>query len=332
MHKIIAFVLAEMPKVVRSGGEMTEAKPLQSAPHYFSAAVPRQVIIEKEGNFLIKAYSPNILLVETTVEVESVFSDEAFELREKLIDDCQKIIKKRGGNFELSEEYAVAVVSHYEGDPEQYLQFSSRITSFLKSEKLPLDEHEIQYTLSTQLKYAKDDLVIVDWDGAFIFEPRGEIDAMIELFQIVNLQLLRHRMLDSELDQRLIKVNKMIQGEAIHRVYSSNKELAKAFKEVITLRTKSIGEFDALERDIKLIGDWYSARLYDFAAKKLKIGEWRQSIKEKLDSLEDIYSIIVEKFTVSKLHSLEIIQIVLFFILQAGWFALIILEFLYFTR
>ena len=87
--------------------------------------------------------------METSVEVESVFSDEAFELREKLIDDCQKIIKKRGGNFESSEEYAIAVVSGYEGDPEQYLQFASRITSFLKSEKLPLDEHEIKYSLST---------------------------------------------------------------------------------------------------------------------------------------------------------------------------------------
>ena len=106
---------------------------------------------------------------------------------------------------------------------------------------------------------------------------------------------------------------------------------SKAFKEVIALRTQSIAEFDILERDIKLIGDWYQARLYDLVSKKLKIGEWRQSIKDKLDSLEDIYSIVVEKFSVSKLHSLELIQIFLFFVLQAGWFALIILEFFYFT-
>ena len=312
-------------------GEVFEAKPLQSAPHYFPATVPRQVVLGKEGDFLIKAYPPNVLLVEVSREVESVFSDQAFELREQLIDQCQKIIKKRGGNFELSEEYAVAVVSGYEGDPEQYLQFASRITSFLKSEKLALDDHEIQYTLTTQLKYAKDDLVIVDWDGAFVFESGGEVNAAVELFQIVNLQLLRHRILDFELDQRLMKVNKMVQGQAIHHAYSSNKELANAFKEVISLRTKSIAEFDTLERDIKLIGDWYQARLYDLVSKKLKIGEWRQAIKEKLDSLEDIYSIVVEKFSVSKLHSLELIQIFLFFILQAGWFVLIILEFLYFT-
>ena len=312
-------------------GRIREAKPLQSAPHYFPATVPQQVVLGKEGDFLIKAYPPNVLVVEVSREVESVFSDQAFELREQLIDQCQKIIKKRGGNFALSEEYAIAVVSGYEGDPEQYLQFSSRITSFLKSEKLALDDHEILYTLTTQLKYAKDDLIIVDWDGAFVFESTGEIDAAVELFQIVNLQLLRHRILDSELDQRLMKVNKMVQGQAIHHAYSSNKELANAFKEVISLRTQSIAEFDTLERDIKLIGDWYQARLYDLVSKKLKINDWRQAIKEKLNSLEDIYSIVVEKFSVSKLHSLELIQIFLFFVLQAGWFVLIILEFLYFT-
>ena len=101
MQKIIAFVLAETARV--GGRAAVEAKSLQSAPHYFSASIPRQYIVEKEGDFIIKAYPPNVLLVEVSREVESVFSDKAFELRDRLIDDCQKIVKNRGGNFELSE-------------------------------------------------------------------------------------------------------------------------------------------------------------------------------------------------------------------------------------
>lgn len=331
MHKITAFVLAEGPKI--SKGRLVETKPGPSAPHYFPATVPQQIIVAKEGDFLIKAYPPNILLVEVSREVESVFTDEAFDLREQLIKDCQRIIQKRGGNFALSEEYALAVVSNYEGEPEQYLQFASRITSFLKSEKLPLDEQEIKYTLATQLKYAKDDLIIVDWDGAFIFEPTGDVNALMELFEIANLQLLRYRMLDEDLDQRLQRVGQLVQSNSmLNKITSNSKEMANAFREVINLRAKSISEFDTLERDIKLIGEWYSARLYDLVAKKFKIEEWRRAIKEKLDSLEDIYTIVVEKFSVSKLHSLEMVQIILFFVLQVGWFALIILEFLYFTR
>jgi len=87
-----------------------------------------------------------------------------------------------------------------------------------------------------------------------------------------------------------------------------------------------------LDRDIKLIGDWYSARLFDLTAKKLKTDEWRNSIKDKLESLESIYSVISENFSISSREIAEWVQIVGFFILQIGWLALIIIEFLYFTR
>lgn len=322
--------MAEVPKIKR--GEVFQAKTLQSAPHYFSQTIPQQLIVEKEGNFIIKAYSPHVLLAETTAEVEDVFSEAAFDLRQKLIDECHKKLKKKGGNFELSEEYAVGVVSGYQGDPEQFLERSSSLASFLKSEKIPLDEHEIGHTLQSQLKYAKDDLIVVDWDGAVVFDPIGEADAIVELLQLANLQLLRHRILDHDLDERLGKVGKLMQGKDVSKLTLSRKELAEAFREVINLRTQSILEFDSIERDIKLIGDWYFARLYDLAAKKFKINSWRQAIKEKLDSIEDIYNIVSENFGFSRLHFLEMVQIVLFFVLQAGWFALIILEFLYFTQ
>jgi len=329
MHKIIAFVLAEVPKV--KGGEVFQAKSLQSAPHYFPQAIPQQFIVDKEsskdGHFLIKAYHPNIILVETTAEVESIFSDAAFELREKLIDSCQKIIKKRGGQFESSEEYAIGIVSDYKGDPEQYLQFSPRIAGFLKSEKLVLDENEVAYTLASQIKYAKNDLIIVDWDGAFIFEPTGDVEAIVELLELANLQLLRHRILDDDLDQRLKKISKIMQNIDGGKLVFKRKELANAFKEVLELRSKSILEFDALERELKLVGDWYYARLYDLAAKKFKLSTWRDAIKEKLDSLEDVYTIVSENFSISRLHFLEMIQIILFFVLQAGWLILIVFEF-----
>ncbi|OGY62903.1 MAG: hypothetical protein A2745_02295 [Candidatus Harrisonbacteria bacterium RIFCSPHIGHO2_01_FULL_44_13] len=337
-QKLVSFVLAETPGTKK--GEISELQPLQSAPQYFAASVPRQYIFEERKDFIkdrevifvIKAYLPDVVLVEATIEVNDVFSAETFELREALIDACHHIIKSHGGKQELAEEYSVALVSDYTGDPEQFFDKSSQIASFLKSEKLPLDEKEIEYTLSSQIKYTQDDLIIVDWDGAFIFDPRGEFEPIIELFQIANLQLLRHRALDSDLDIRIKKIGKFIRGQAGKVTLLRSRELMQAFREVIAIRSRSISEFEAMDRDIKLIGDWYSARLYDLAAKKFKLEAWKQSIKEKLDSLEDVYSIVSENFSISRLQLLELVQIGLFFILQVGWFVLIILEFIYFTR
>ena len=97
-------------------------------------------------------------------------------------------------------------------------------------------------------------------------------------------------------------------------------------KETMEIRMVSISELQRLERDVKLIGDWYSARFYELAAAKFKIEEWRKAIRGKLESLEDAYSVVVENFTVSAKHQAEWVQIIAFFILQVGWLVLIVLE------
>ncbi len=337
MNKIISFVISETPRLKK--GEVLEQKPLQSAPQYYESAIPHQFALGEEKakvggrdvQFLVRSYPPDNMVVEASIEVEDIFSDQAFKLREELINACQKISQKRGGKPELSEEYSVALVSGYEGDPEQFLSKGKEIAAFLKSEKEPLDENEIEYTLSKQIKYGNNDLVIVDWDGAFVFDTKGEIDDVIDLLQTANLQLLRYRALDFELDSRLSRVTKLTAADT--KVLSwKRKEIEKAFQEVIAVRTKAIADFEAIDRDIKLIGDWYSARLFDLLSKKFKLEEWRKGVQSKLDSLEDIYSIIAENFSISRTHLMELIQIILFFVLQVGWFVLIILELYYYTR
>lgn len=338
MQKIVAFVLSESQKFKK--GEKLEINISESVPHYFSASVPRQILIDREEHkiggrnivFSVKAYAPDIVMVQGEFDVENIFSDEAFELRATMINECHKIIKRLGGKFELSEEYAAAIISDFKGDPEQFLTESHRIAQFLKSETLPLDEEEVAHTLSFNLKYAKDDMVIVDWDGAFIFDPHGEYLSILELMQLANLQLLRYRILDRELDERLKKINKVLQVQGGNVEIFKTKEISQAFKDVIAVRSKSIAEFEAVDRDIKLIGEWYSARLYDLFSEKMRLNKWKDAIKEKLDSVEDVYSIIAENFSMSRVTYLEFIQIILFFVLQVGWFGLLILEFIYYTK
>jgi hypothetical protein len=96
-------------------------------------------------------------------------------------------------------------------------------------------------------------------------------------------------------------------------------------KDIIEIRTQSILQSEAVERNIKLIGDWYSARLYSLIAKKFHLESWRTEIKEKLDTLEDVYSMAAENFSVSYRATVE-------FVILGGWFLLLVLyvaEFLF---
>ncbi|MFA6339204.1 MAG: hypothetical protein WCW87_04100, partial [Candidatus Paceibacterota bacterium] len=219
-------------------------------------------------------------------------------------------------------------------DPENFLtKEKDKIAELLKSEKVTLDETEIDYTLSFQFKYDKNTLMIVDWDGAFAFDPSGVFVETIELFELANYQLLRYRILDQILDNRIVRGSELAQteGEKKWQVFPS-KEITDEFRELINIRSRSIAQFEALDRDIKLIGDWYFARLYELISKKFRLEGWSRNIREKLESLQEIYTIAGENLGMSRTQRLELIQIWGFFILQIGWLVLIVLEFIYFTR
>jgi hypothetical protein len=337
MHKITSFIVAEISKV-KKGRELPAPMPLKSSPHYLGKSMPPQIVIGKEKvkvadhevELMLKSYYSDALMIEGSIDVEDIFSDETLELKDKLLDACLEYGKKSGAKMETSEEFTVYQVSGYSGDPELFLKkHPAKIASLLKSEKLELDEKEIEYTLSFQFKYAKDDLIILDWDGAVLFDPKGDFEESIDLLQLANFQLLRYRALDEDLDERLKKVYRLIQPDEKKSWWARlvSRDVTQSFKEVIHIRTQSIAQFEALDRDIKLIGDWYSARVYSLLSKKFKFDDWHNTIKEKLDSLEDIYSIASENLGMSRSKLLESIEIVGFIILEIGWIPLLYFEF-----
>lgn len=333
-HKITSFIIAEANKVKR-GRELPVTPPAKSAPHYFEQSVPAQFILGQEKieingktvELAVKSYHPDAILVEGALEVEDVFGDGVLELKDKLHNACYEISKKYGAKEDPAEEYTVYQISGYQGDPELFLEKqSAKFAGLLKSEKLELDEKEVEHTLSYQLKYAKDDLVIVDWDGAFLFDPDGEFGETIELLELANYQLLRYRILDKDLDGRIQRISKLSEKPPAGFFILKAAEMAQAYREVIRVRSQSVLEFESLDKEIKLIGDWYSARLYELTSKKFKIDEWRNTVKEKLESLEDVYSIVAENFSISNRQIFDLIQMGGWFILMIGWFVLLFLE------
>lgn len=330
--RFISFVIGQAPKPKR-GKEFLPSLTLKSAPHYFEAAVPSQFIVAQEklnirnleGTLLLKTYQPDFLIAEVEFDLPDVFFEETLALKEEAINYCRDILKKRGCRDidELSEEYSIYAASEYKGDPEQFFKYQDRIASLLKSEKLALDPHEIEYTLSSNLKYAKNDLVIVDWDGAFLFDPEADFASTIELLELANLQLLKYRLLDYDLDKRLGHVMEIFKNLPEKKlIIFGRREVRNALTTIMQIRAASLFDFQGIEREIKLIGDWYSARLYELAAKKFKFDEWRRVTKEKLDAIEGIYSIASEKFSLSP----EVVEMIGWFILLFGWTIILIFD------
>lgn len=329
--KLVVFLFGETGLNLETS-QVLEVKTIKSAPSY-PDVIPKQKVIKVESRkvegagveFVVKAYLPDVVVVEGSLDAADILSDSTLELKRSLITECRRILGEFGCDPLFDEEYSVYCISGYSGDPEVYLSmYGDKIAAFLKNETISLDEEEVHSTLSSYLKYGKDDITIVDWDGAFIFDSSGDFASNIELFEIANLQLLKSRILDYDLDERLEKTLRLM-GVSKRLPLIRSGEVRNVLREIIEIRTQSILESEAVERNIKLIGDWYSAKLYSLISRKFHLDSWKAEIKEKLDTLEDVYSMATENFSVSYRATIE-------FVILGGWFVLLLLyvaEFLF---
>lgn len=336
-QQVVTFLLGEVNHDVQ--GEMFKPAAGKSAPEYTQRAIPHKVSIGQESvllagkhvTFHVGGYPPDVLLVRATVEVDDLFQKEVFDIERQALEHAQRIFNSYAGNPEAYENYSVFTIAGYEGEPEQFLDHAAHMAALLKSERMELDPREVDYTLRWQIKYGRNDLAIIDWDGAFLFDQEGDFEEDIDLLTLANLHLLRHRILDRQLDSRLETVESLVdrplgRGQGGAWAGFRSKALVRDLMEVVKNRMLSISQLQRLDREIKLIGDWYSARFFELATNKFKLDDWRRSILGKLDLLEDVYSIISENFAISWKSRAEWLQIILFFVLQALWFFLIYLE------
>ncbi|MDE1890582.1 MAG: hypothetical protein KGJ87_05310 [Planctomycetota bacterium] len=318
--------------------EVVDIKKVKSSPSY-PDVIPKQMVVKvekktiesREVDFLVKFCPPGVIIVEASIALENILDERVFDIKRSLFVECRAILWEYHCDPYFDEEYSVYCVSDYKGDPENVISaHKDSIAGLLKTERIPLDEEEIKTTLKFNIKYSKDDLTIVDWDGAFVFDPRSDFASNIELLEIANLQLLKLRVLEHELEERLEKAARLLQRTTLRKIpWLKSREIRHSLREITQIRTESILEFEATERNIKLIGDWYSARLFDLITKKLHLEAWRTNINKTLDALEDIYSMISENFSMSFSTTLEFIITLGWFLLLMGYFSLFFLDLLH---
>jgi len=330
--KLISFLVMQAGIDIK-GKEMVGAKGLKKVPRY-PDILPKQKVIkiekkpvaDRDVTFLVKAYLPRVIIVEASVDIDDFFDGRTQTVKGEVLDECHKVISEYKCDERFEEEYSIHCISNYEGNPEEIIStYRGHIASMLKNEIAALDDETIKQTLATYLKYAKDDTAFFDWDGAFLFDSRGDFDSEIELLEIANIQLLKLRILDDDLNHRLEKMTQLLHrrhGPVLFR----SREVRRIIGEIIMLRSDSILDSESIEREIKLIGDWYSARLYDIISKKFFLEAWKSRIDKKLSTLADVYSMASDNLSISLSSRLEFAMIVGWLILLVGYFFLFYFE------
>jgi hypothetical protein len=212
------------------------------------------------------------------------------------------------------ETYTVVFVRRLRGDPTpQEILASSVLLRLLLGERSPtppLSDLERTDVLQHAQSYYADDLVVVDWNSAFVLEPSGS-RVIPDILEFANSQLLELRYYDDSLDAELARIYDdfaQARRNPLGLLWSPYSRLARNVLRRIIEVTEST---ERVDNALKVVGDFYVARIYQGALRRLRIAAWQQSVGEKIRLVEKAYDLAKGEVEIRRSTMLELIVIVL---------------------
>lgn len=221
-----------------------------------------------------------------------------------------------------SESYTVFFVQKLRGNPSaEHVLAHPQLARLLlgESKELALSAREQQDAVSQHFSYTDRDLAVIDWNASFVYEPSGSTD-IPDLLEIANAQLLELRYFDDVLDKELAQTYSQMATQR-RRWYSVIQSPYRALARRVSVSVLELSEFvERVENSLKIIGDFYLAKVYEAALSQLRVRPWQQSVTRKQGLLAQTYSLLKGEIDTDRSHLLElaIIFLIVFEILMAG--------------
>ncbi|NOT58866.1 MAG: hypothetical protein HOP19_01440, partial [Acidobacteria bacterium] len=211
----------------------------------------------------------------------------------------------------MVEDYYLFVIEKFEtaSSAEKLLaQHGGTLAQTLRFERKPLSPDSQTEALSQRISYYQDDLVLLDWNAAIIYD--ADYEDTLNVLELLNVELLEARYVDAQLDQKLEEYARLIRQPKEKAIPFRN-PYAKAIQDLAELRIESALLSERVENALKLIGNQYLARLHDLAAQRFNLQEWERQIKQKLDVASEFYQLLNDRVHTAQSYTLEWIVIIL---------------------
>ena len=255
------------------------------------------VLIEGHAVLVIRQrYDGRVQMVECRFELKEPFAASILQERAKIQNALEsKFIPAEYRQNGLFEEYTILLVKQAKPSPDKWIEKNSTdLANFIRSQREVFDKEELNEILASRTRYSAVELTLVDWEGAVIIAPNEDYQSDIALLKIGNYQLLRYRMLDQSIDAMLDKIS---------ATFFENKRRPRPTRGVIRQiaehKLEVMLDFERAEQNLLLIGDWYTAKLYEAIQSEFYLKDWKENLKNKLNNLEGIVQTIKDNFSLS---------------------------------
>ncbi len=326
----ICYLLAFPDSVENTHQPAEQIKGLKDAPYFQPIDIDlvtlgaETIVIEGFAITVTRQrFDAVIQMVECHYDLGDPFAANVLSARIKIQSALQsRYIPELFRNNGLFEEYSILLVNDVKPTPDKWIDKNAlKLANFIRSQREVFEQNEIGEILSSRTRYSTQDLTLVDWEGAVIIAPNNDFQSDIVLLKIGNYQLLRYRMLDKTIEDMLDKIN-----ETFFQKNRRPRATRGLIRQIAEHRLEVMLNFERAEQSLLLIGDWYTAKLYESIHNELYLKDWKDSVRNKLDNLENIVETIQENFTLSFESLMDRLQMIGWILLLIGYLYLYVLD------
>jgi hypothetical protein len=236
-------------------------------------------------------------------------------VRQRLERAAPALVKRYPEENWLQEDYFIFHVRDIDGSPTADELLAARrneISQVVRGETATLSEGERQEILQSRMSYYPGDLAVIGWNAAFIYDTQAGAETAIQLLQYANSQLLEFRHYDELLTRELENVYDFLDagGTGLWSRWRTARAAAKLHTVLLDVNELT----ERADNAIKFLSDMFSARLYKLCAAKVGVPDYKDLVKEKLQTAEDLYRFMVEQFNQSRAFVLELMVVVILII------------------
>ncbi len=216
----------------------------------------------------------------------------------------------RPNRSDLDEDYLVATV-HSFAQPVLATELGREIdlVPLLSGETRKMAEGARADLLSRRFSYYTDDLVVLTWDRAFIFEPRRDTD-VTDVIETANAQFLQMRYYDELLDAELPRMYDLVE-EATRRLSRGPSRFAGLARRLYTLVAEVTELTEKVDNALQVTEDVYLARVYAAALDLFRVKAVSAAVNRKLSIIRDTYAALYDEAASSRAGLMEAAIVVL---------------------
>jgi hypothetical protein len=218
----------------------------------------------------------------------------------------------------LSEDYFIFHVRQLAGNPsaaELVASDGARLAQIIRGETAQLSEGERNEILQSRISYYTNDLTVIGWNAAFLYDSAVGAETAIQLLEYANSQLLEFRHYDELLTRELESVYAALdKGTGLLARW----RLARAATKLHTVLLDVAELTEHADNAIKFLSDMFSARLYKLAASKVGVPDYKDLVTQKVRTAEELYRFMVDQFNQSRAFFLEL-TVVVILVVELVW-------------